>query len=164
MPWWVPVLTLIAGYVLNMAGDWFKDQRAAEREKSQRLQTVQDRRDEFQRETLKSLQDAIHAERSLVATIGILMRNNYERTKEWSSDFVSKEQAENAINAHTLTIQLGVRVFNDALRAKVIEFREASADIIHAKSVEESKKALDQLTQLMDAINERIGDILRGLY
>jgi len=164
VPWWIPVLTLIAGYLLNMAADWFRDRRAANREHAEREQLRQDRRDELQRQTLLSLQDAIHRERRVLGEIDVVMQNYYKRTHDWSGAPVTGEQSQNAIDVHTETVKLGVRVFDDALRAKVLEFRNAGSKIVHAESAEAQEKALDELTELMDGMNEQIGDILRGLY
>jgi hypothetical protein len=174
---WLPLATLVLGYVGSLCTEWFRDRRAEGREKFMREAEVADRRAnreaDFQRETLLRIQDALFAQ-SQATTIHQLHYIAAERRGQsetpprdvpWGNegevpDNMGKQWQESASELILLT----VRVADDELRGVIDQFRSHTTAVILALGQDAAFKAAAKADDVYKAANERIGQLLRERY
>jgi hypothetical protein len=148
----LPALTLILGYFLQPARDWFSDMRADRRQKHT-----------SQRQTLTALQDALfalddwftavlnetnedHVKGRTTTRFGVGVESHLERTLRQFSQKVDR---------------LRVLVEDEALRQRIVTY-QAALDI--SKWTHENFKQRDQdRANALTQVNDRLGELLRGL-
>ncbi|MDQ6884005.1 MAG: hypothetical protein M3077_07180 [Candidatus Dormibacteraeota bacterium] len=160
VPVWVALAgpgVLAAGYLIKVADDYFREGRTTKREQdahtAERERIRRDRRDEFERDTLLKLQEAlVELNRETVLVDGTL-----DSRDRW-------------IAARGNVTTLRVRVLDDKLRQFVNKFEGVTQEMIEAPPLadDESKKRSDDLHEKrLDGfanVNERLGELLRALY
>jgi hypothetical protein len=148
-PLWVsiglPIVTLVAGYALNMAGDFLKDERTTRREltkqEAERAFASKDRRESFQRDTLSKLQDALIDLN--IASINL----GYEK---W-------------LVARGRVSALRAQVEDARLRELTFEFEAVAQDIIEARA-DERDGFNERRQEAFASATERLGTLLLSLY
>ena len=109
---------------------------------------------QFQRTTLLDLQDAI-AELQRVVAIDMMLRRSGQ-----PPEIETAQTAWGRTDANTRVMRLRVRVEDDQLRGLVKEYW----DIAHRTSEQElTRVEFDRASELFEAINERIGELLRQM-
>jgi hypothetical protein len=140
MDWAVPIVTFFAGMAANGLLEWFKA-------RIDRQQTRKERADDFQRETLLELQEA--------------MRTSIDRRAFYAfSD--RRDLEKNLIAMSTPFSRIFVlfpRLKNDSLRADVAKF----TDRFLALTDEDPRSGQKELHQSFGLISQQIGDELRKI-
>jgi hypothetical protein len=164
---WLPLATLILGYVGSLVTEWVRDSRAATREAraqdQARTHDRVERRNEFQRQTLLSMQEAVF---DLVRSVGALHTEDlvtHQRTGKWN-ELGSDEWNEKNMVANRMNAMLSARVLDDNLREQIERLRTAATRVLLARSKQESEKEMDNMVALFEHVNGRVGEILRSLY
>ncbi len=148
----LPTLTLILGYFLQPARDWFSDLRADRR-----------RRDVSQRDTLTALQDALFGLDDMF--IALTNESNEEHVKARAATrfgVPSESSLERQVRSCSQKVdRLRVLVVDQTLRQRIITY-QAVVDIskwTHDTFAERQREQTEALT----LVNERLGELLRGL-
>jgi hypothetical protein len=165
---WVPIATLLLGYVGSLITEAFRDRRQRDREEAARREERRRVRDEgaaeFQRETLLRLQEALHDVGRAVSRSVHEDKMTYRKTGKWGRVLPSEETGQAGMEAYRLTHILRVRVFDDELRDLVSEYTETSTRAELAHSEQEADLNWDASFQAFQKANDRIGVLLRDLY
>jgi hypothetical protein len=165
IPLWIPVATFIIGQLFAIVLEWLRGVATARRERAARNQTreqtIEDRRAEFQRETLLELQTAL--ERFTVAARG--MRPGPIPVDRALEPAEIPEHVRIEIDqAHARIAVLQARVLDEHLRDRVVDVIEAGFALQVVKDVPNLRKAFHRLAQAFEIANEQIGELLRKLY
>ncbi|HSW94972.1 MAG TPA: hypothetical protein VLI88_02310 [Patescibacteria group bacterium] len=166
---WLPLLTLILGYVGSLLTESRRDARLAQREEKARTDAralaSADRRDEFQRKTLLELQEALMVVARITAEMHSEDRRGFKATGQWTGGLHSEGLDQRGQAANGVLSTIAVRVLDDRLRATVDEFHKAATHAaVIARTREEAVEAMSVMTNSMVRANERIGELLRSLY
>ncbi len=154
--WLVAVASVVVGALLVTLVEWLRSQ-------IDRQQRMQDRRDDFQRQTLLDLQDALY--RFMLGTN--LIRENFQRVRtserelEWK---VLGDPGELTQETGPRIVMLIERVDDEQLRELVADFLTGYSVIrFGSRSNQEAFDTLDTLHGIQLRANRRIGELLRKL-
>lgn len=173
MPNWIasaaPVVTLVVGWGLAQLGDERHDRRKVKREataaQATRQVSVDNRRSDFQRETLLSLQEEMaHLARATgrLHHEDIMLHRN--EGKPWGRMPLSEEWSDKQLAATVETNKLTVRIVDDELREAVGAFVSLCGDVGGANSDVHSFDLLKRAIEACGVATERIGILLREVY
>jgi len=156
---WLPILTLVLGYVGSMATEILRDRRQAARElrnrEEERERVRDDRREEFQIRTLLDLQEAIHTlVRIADVKVGTLDAG-LDPDPEIGPKYMDALQGVNVLE---------VRVLDADLRKLVGDLRSVVIKALQAQTPEETSAPRDRMVKLFGEVNRRVGSRLRALY
>ena len=164
---WLPLATLVLGYVGSLITESRRDIRAARREREvreqDRAQAISDRRSTFQRQTLLGLQQALY---DLIGIASESYSDDYDafqKTGNWVGTH-HDETLRKAFKMQARIITLQVRADDEQLRKLVEEYREAVSDVIDANSEKEAEVKRTVSTDKLRAANDRLGELLRAIY
>jgi hypothetical protein len=122
---WLPVATLLIGYLTKSVSEWVQYRRASARERMQHEYTSErereardalrrdqlfERRNTFQRQTLLDLQENLTLLGRTIGEMSIHDRRAYRETSEWQKQLYGDDLAERNRVAQARTGMLGVRV------------------------------------------------------
>jgi hypothetical protein len=173
---WLPILTLVLGYVFSLVTEAVRDRRQTDRERQARedereavraaqTEEVDRRRHEFQRSTLLELQEVLH---DLGRTYGHEHHvdvMNYRRTGSWRPrPLLGEEMNKMSEEANKQSNILLARIDDEPLRGLVRAMKDAGSRITLAESEEESTDCLMRSSDTFLEANERIGVLLRTTY
>lgn len=165
---WFPVVTLFAGTIIGGVLEALRDKRALRREEIARQDARREadrvRRFEFQKATLIDLQDQCAI---LARQIGQMhhhdMTTFYRALQEdrWGSTQLPGALADEVLSTTQQVGKLQVRVADDDLRNLVHQLTTIYAQVSLAKSEHESEGHMTGLPGLVEALNNRVGRLLR---
>ena len=170
---WLPLATLVGGYLFSLLTEAFRDKRQRDREERQRederevreaerRQEAEDRRREFQRNTLLELQEVLHDLGRVQGHENYLDVMNFRKTGSWKPrPLLGEEMNNKALEAARRSNILLARVDDDTLRDLVRAMKDAGSKITFAESEEESNSAIRRSMEEFQKANERIGELLR---
>lgn len=165
---WIPIATLILGYVGSLVTESFRDKRLATRERlaseAEREEFRTRRRDDFQRETLIELQDALLEVARQAGDLYHWDLKQHRETGQWGRNPSPSDMDEIARRAHAKASALRVRVLDDELRKLVDEMTRTAVMIALAKSPIDAGGLLHEMSDKLVEVNERLGALLRNLY
>jgi hypothetical protein len=173
---WLPILTLVLGYVFSLITEAVRDRRQSEREKqtraderdavkAARLEEVDQRRREFQRATLLELQEVLYELGRTVSQSYVAALREFRRIGSWSpvpaiDDDADKNQADMNRRSNILV----ARIEDEQLQTLVRGMKDASAAVVFAASEPDATKAIQRFMATHERIDERVGELLPGLY
>lgn len=161
------LIAALAGYVTRLATEWLHDRRADKREaegrEAERRLQLLERRANFQRETLLSLQDALMELNRATGKVQHLDVMEVRRTGQWRKQLLPADLDESAHQAMVKTLILMVRVRDNQIREMVEKYRDLAARTSLCHDQKESEELSKEMVRLLDPLNERIGEILRKL-
>jgi hypothetical protein len=164
---WLPVLTLVLGYGLKSISDWVEHRRTSEREREARAATRKDqqveRRIEFQRKTLLELQDTVMDVARTTGSMHVKDLTEYRESGKWQRQLFPEDLAEQNRLAHARMAMLASRVRDDTVRLIVGDFKDAAVKSTMSPAKDESEQALSRMMTAFEALNQRIGELLRLL-
>ena len=164
---WFPVITLLLGFATKSVADWFQDSRIAKREALIRRENRRDeariRQLEFQRSNLLELQESAAR---FIKTLGSAHYHDVKTCREsgtWSRSLLPDDLNENLYQNQTRTKLLAERVADEAARLLGRGLLAAGVTVTMAQSEAESDQAVMEAGQKIDALNQRIGELLRAI-
>lgn len=165
--YWLPLVTGAAGLISGVVIEWFRDNRTYRREKEARDASRRDnqieRRNDFQRQTLLALQDAVMA---LMRTVGqghLLDLRAWHERREWHPEAYPNELNLANRDANGQTALLGVRVHDDSVRSLLQRLKSECNGLMGARDREASIDAYNEASALFVLLNERMGALLREM-
>ncbi|MGD0167634.1 MAG: hypothetical protein ABSC51_10190 [Gaiellaceae bacterium] len=166
---WLPLLTLRLGWAGATSSEFLRDRRQEKRERqareAERALRREERRDEFQREALLGLQEAL-AKLGRAATEAHLhdLREHRQTGTPWPDLRLGKELDEELRLATLQVRMLEERVLDDELRNLVQQFLDLYTEALLARSEAEAKAAYNALIASNERAQARLGTLLRQLY
>jgi hypothetical protein len=175
---WLPALTAILGFVTSSILEWLRDRRtsardqataeatrAREREARDAARRAQlfERRVAFQRETLLNLQDAVVRYTRVAGKMHHLDRMEQRRTGNWGRYLLPDDLNNEAFQANVSIMVLISRVRDNRVRELAETFREHASRVGISDTEEAGRNALDIVTEVLDPLHKRIGEVLRKL-
>ena len=165
----LPVVSAFLGFAFSSILDWGRDARTYKREKAAReaarRDAILERRNEFQRETLLSLQEAVLRLMQTSAKLHLLYLDNLKTHGTGYATDAPAELAKDNQDANGLTAMLSSRVRDEEVRTLLQTLKNYLNAAVSPsnRSIEVSRAAWTQVTQNAVALNLRIGDALRSL-
>lgn len=164
---WLPLVTLVVGYVGHAVEEWIKGKGIRRREREAREYETNlkicERRVEFQRETILNLQDALS---TFIRATGQTHHQDvvaYKERRQWGRQLVGSELSERYRLSVIKVNQLRVRIQDRLLRELVAEVKTESTASVFSKSREASGEAMLRRSTAYDKCNERIGELIRNI-
>ena len=140
--------------VLTVYRERLVSSRERDARQHQREQDRKDQRDDFQRQSVVSLQDAVS---DLVKAVFDEQERMLEERGE-SGRWPARQW-----ETPTATGWVDARVFDEALRNLARDIRAVGMKAVWASSLDESKQLTPELEQLNEDFNKRVWDALRDL-
>lgn len=164
---WLPLLTGLGGYLLSLLTEYFRDKRTSERERTAREAARRlhlfERRSDFQRQTLLSLQESVVQHASAAGSIYRFEAMEFKKTNRWGGQLLPKELDDSEHEAGVKTLMFMVRVRDPDIRELTRTFRTHANQVGFCKSESESRAELMEMGAALEPLHERIGMILRKL-
>jgi hypothetical protein len=171
---WLPLATLVGGYLFSLLTEAFRDKRQRDREEAQRederevreterRQLAEAQRQEFQRSTLLELQEVLHDLGRTYGHMHYLDVMSLRKTGSWKPrPILDEEMNAKALAAEQRSNILLARVADESLRNLVRAIKEAGGRLTTAQSETESNEAIGRSFEAFTSANERIGELLRS--
>jgi hypothetical protein len=165
--WFLPIATLLLGYLTKSVSDWLDFRRTSKREREAREESHRDklveRREEFQRETLLGLQEELVTLVRTASQMHLEDMKAHRETGVWKRQLFEGELSEGARLAHARVAVLTVRVRDEAVRNLVADINQGTVGLTLAPTREDAMAALVNMTTAFDKVQKRIGELLREL-
>jgi len=166
---WLPIGTLVGGYVLKTAEDWRKERRDdRRRDRDRELQLGDERRHrdaDFQRETLLELQESLH---DLIATSARSARERQAVVENlrvsWSDARSSAETNERQRELFARTYVLSARVKDARARELVEAVTSALASDVVTETYDDANRMQMRAWERFNELNGYFGELLRDVY
>jgi uncharacterized membrane protein len=175
---WFPLFTAFLGYVTSSISEWLRDRRASERERAtaeatgsrereareaaRRVQLFE-RRVSFQRETLLNLQDAVVKLSRTAGRMHHIDEMEYRKAGRWGGHLFPEGLSDEAHQANVTIMVLTARVRDDRVREMVKTFRSHANRVGISLTKEADSEALHKMSEVLEPLHERIGEVLRKL-
>jgi hypothetical protein len=164
---WFPVFTALLGYVGSLLTESLRDKRATAREREARHSLTRaqllERRANFQRETLLRLQDEALKLARAAGRMNHLDEMRFRETRKWGGTLFPDGLSDDAFQANVTIMVLTSRVRDDRIREIVSAFRTHANCVGTSPTREAATKALEKMSQLIEPLHTRIGEVLRQL-
>jgi hypothetical protein len=165
--WFLPIATLLLGYVTKSISDWLDFRRARKREREAREETRRDirfeRREKFQRATLLELQEELVNLVRTASQMHVQDIKAHRETGTWKRQLFESELSEAARLAHARVAVLTVRVRDEAVRNLVADINQGTIGLTLAPTREVAMAASVAMTTTFDKVQKRIGELPREL-
>ena len=166
---WFPVFMLLLGSAITVFIGAIENRRTLKRDREAREDARRDKlleyRNEFQRDSLVQLQEAMFELGRATTLIHMHNKRSYAKTGEWHQQMYPEEINERERAAHGRTAMLVVRVRDDKVRELVQEFKDIAIQAtMSSESKEEADRRMRQLQKKHVEMNQRIGELLRTLH
>jgi hypothetical protein len=163
----VPLLSAFGGYLIAAVTEYLRDQRARTREREARAEARKlqlfERRSDFQRETLLTLQEAVLQLARAAGRAHHLDEMEFRKTGKWGGNLYPEDLDNAAHDASVKTLMYMMRVRDDDVRELMKKFREHANQVGICRSREQSTQAIQEAIAVSEPLHERIGLILRKL-
>ena len=154
---WVPVATLVLGYVGSLATEWIRDRRMAEQKRRAR-------REDFERDALVELQQTLFDFIRSAGEAGHLDLMNFRKTGQWGHSLLPTELDERFFKLGQRVGVLRERIFDKELRDLVDDVKKHAVAASLARSESQSDAELVAMGDTFEKANRRLGELLRALY
>jgi len=148
--------------------EWLRVRATAARERDARAQgrqeALEDKRIEFQRDTLLSLQDTLREHWRGGVLIWSTNLSVKRRTGTWADSGLSDDDDLQLYDATIRLNALSERVLDDDLRRLVAEYKNCHTALAFARNEADANLAHDMTMEAYNAANSRLGSLLRALY
>lgn len=150
------IFSLVLGAALTIVLEFARGQM-------ERKQRKQDRRDDFQHKTALDLQEAVYSHVQNLAAIMHFQRMGYLGSNRWRSKLLPDDLNDADYEGRLHIAMLAVRIQDAEIRRLVGEYTEVAGRTVTAMSMEAAEEANNQATTVRKQLNDRIGELLRGL-
>lgn len=168
LPLWIPVATFVVGQLFAIALEWLRGIFTARREKAARDQArseaVDDRRADFQRETLLALQASLVEVHRATVRLHMADERTFRATGRWAAGHIGDEEGEQERLLRAQLNLLKERVLDEGLRDLVGQAQHAQRRIVAARDQENATTAYALFVECVGLANARAGELLRALY
>jgi hypothetical protein len=165
---WLPLVTFGLGFAGSLAIEERRDRRLATREAdartAERAVTREERRDEFQRDTLLMLQDVIGDLARVTTRVHLNDCRQRSEGAQWRNARVGAELNEESRLTNIALSKLRERVIDDELRGLVSTFHNATTVVLISPSEQEAVCAFNTMSDGAEQAQKRLGELLRALY
>lgn len=165
---WLPIATLVGGYAGALTTESFRDARQRRREiearEADRVREVDSLHQQFQRETLLELQQAMADMARATGAIhhqDVVAYRNAGGTNPFTRQQVPGDLNQRSFEAMQKTMLLMARVDHEGLRANIKSLRELVTKVLLAQSESEANGLMVEAMDLQVRINDQIGELLR---
>lgn len=163
----IPLVTFLAGFGAKWLEQWFQDRRVTEREREKlaaaRRDLLHQRRADFQRENLIALQEAAHNLIRATARAQLHDAARHKAGDKWGITPLGEDIDDSLLEAQRSTGRFGVRILDHSVRDLNHKLKAACAATSLAKTAEISAARMEEAGDVYVQLNERIGEVLRGL-
>jgi uncharacterized membrane protein len=175
---WFPAVTLLVGFATSSFSEWLRDGRAGERERAtaeaisgrerdareaaRRIQLFE-RRAISQRETLLNLQDAVVKLSRAAGKIHHLDLMEHRKNGTWGGNLLPEDLSDDAHHANVTLMVLTARVRDSHIQEMVQTFRNHASRVGISRTEEAEKEALARMSEVLEPLHQRIGEVLRKL-
>ncbi len=157
-------VTLVLGWLLSEGSNLFKTSRQENIRKLARKEAKEGRQAEFRRETLLEVQDKLLQLSRSTFQIYFADLKAHNEGGDWSTNKLPEELAEkDRVLVMDLTA-LTARVADDRLREEIEGYRKTCTMVSFATSQDGVRQANAETQRLFNAINARLGELLRSTY
>lgn len=156
---WVPVITFLLGQVSLLALEMYRENRATVHQRAAHELATEERRSEFQRETLLLLQEWSH---KFVTACALEFYSRKELEKQGNAPPKGLLPTPAAIEAVGFMELYRPRIADGLVRGYAAELAQAWPAFLHATSPQDEAKAMSHGDELQQLLNDRIGQLLRG--
>ncbi|RZU02472.1 hypothetical protein [Rivibacter subsaxonicus] len=160
---WGFIGTLV-GAIASIATVWISNNHAVSLQRSASDIDREERRRAFQRDTLLSLQDALHDELRLVTRVYLADKRSFANSGEWGTQLLDDELNESTRLAGRKALILLDRVTDDELRRDVANLRSAMSNLTLANSAKSAETLFRDITERAPITMKQIGKGLRSQY
>ncbi len=164
---WLPIITFLGGFGSKGLLELLQDRRSVARERegrqAERQAIIEDKRNEFQHETLIELQDACVKLIRLSGRANIHDVTEHRKTGRWQAVELPPELDQDSLTINQSVSKLIVRVRDGRVRQLAKDLSSSCAGVAVAQSEARSDSALRQASETSTKLHERIGEVLRGL-
>lgn len=168
MPTWLATtLSVIAGGALTMLSGWIADQRLTDRERERRREERRERlairRNDFQRETLLTLQVA---SQKLLRTTGRMHHLDvvaFRTTGQWQRQQFPDDLSDDHLRYMTEAMLLASRVRDDEARSLAEQLRDRAAVVGMSREEGEAESRMVAAADIQGALIDRIGHLVREM-
>jgi len=166
---WFPVFMLLLGSAITVFIGAVENRRTLKRDREAREDARRDKllehRNDFQRECLLQLQEAMFELGRATTLLHMHDMRHYARTGEWQLGFYPDEMSEKDRGANQRTAMLVVRVRDDKVRKLVQEFKEIAGRVTtFSESKDGSETEMRLLYDKHEELNPHIGKLLRTMH
>lgn len=162
-----PALAFVAGFGSKWLLELEQHRRVTAREREARREARRDfleqRRADFQRQTLIELQETCA---TLLRRTGQAHHSDemaFKKTGEWQKTFIPDDVDEEYRNTQARTLVLLVRVRDAEVRQLVEDTKSQCNDVVQSPDRATSRRAASQMLGTYTDLNHRIGVVLREL-
>ena len=163
---WITAGSTLAGVLFGLFGQFFTSLATVRRERETRKEERRDaaklRQNEFQRETLLALQEAVNGLRRDSGDIDLALNLEKLRTGKWN-DHHPLKLINRAEHHYYLVAQYSARVLDEAIRSASLEFQRAFYSFLVAKSEASASIAIQLFRKQQTRMHDLIGERLRAL-
>jgi hypothetical protein len=166
---WFPVFMLLLGSIIALAIGAIDNRRILRRDREAREDARRDKlleqRNEFQRDCLVQLQEAMFELTRATTLMHFHDMRNYATTGSWQTQMYPEDidERERALNGRTA--MLVVRVRDDLVRKLVQQIKDIAAQATtFSTSKDEAQLQMRQLHEKQVEMNQRIGELLRTMH
>jgi len=164
---WFPVATLLLGFGAKFLADWAQDHRNIKRdhatkEVERRNRSLESHR-EFQRKNLLELQEEVFKLARATGAANHQDEMAFRSTGKWGKQLLSDNLDQDQLLSQRRTSILGVRIKDDSVRSLTKAFKDACSESVVSTTHDQSKHAMSKMAQTFEAVNNRIGELLRKL-
>jgi hypothetical protein len=176
---WTGLAGVVIGYAGTLWGEARRDRRAADREREARREDRDDDRarreaeradarqvlrEQFQRETLLQLQEAVQ---QVARSAGHMHHFDVvasRSTGQWGKNLYPEDVSDHDLEVTVRLLILTARVQDDQLRALLEEFRSLNSSYVAAKSEQAAQRVMDRSMAQYGVTVARLGELLRALH
>lgn len=164
---WLPLVTLVIGFVTATLTDFFKHRlqwtRERELKKEDRLEARALQQIDFQRTTLIELQEVSSTLARCTGAMNHIDIVEFNKTGQWQKNQYSEEWSGKENDSRRRHIELTVRVDDQNVRELSNQFRDGCHKILYCTTPKEAEAALRSSIDTFETLNEAIGLKLRQL-
>lgn len=153
--------TALLSGTLGLAGGIVIEHLRARRDQAARREARQDQRDEFQRQTLLEVQEAIAQFVTGVGSIHRRDRAAHEATGTWSRTRFTGDSNEEFLGILVRLQLLNERARDDELRRLLTGFQNRGVLVTTAASEQEATQRSDDWIERLGEVQDRLGTVLR---
>lgn len=163
----IPVVTFLAGFGAKWLLELEQHRRLTAREREARREArktvLEQRRADFQRQTLIELQEICATLLRKTGQAHHCDEMALKKTGEWQKAFLPDEVDEEFNQAQRRALVLLVRVRDTEVRRLAQDLKSLCADVVQSQGLDASRRAALQMLTAYEELNQRIGVALRDL-
>jgi len=161
------IVSVVTGFVVKWATDTLEDRRLTKRQREARKEArrdfLQQRQTDFQRQNLLDVQEASMSLMRSAATQHHADTMAFRQTGKWQGHLLPEAVSDDCAAAQRATTTLAVRIRDVEVRRLVDELKGTCVGLTRTTGSDEADRLLASAVRIHDALNRRIGDVLRNL-